>query len=473
MKSINEIEFIELLISNNHDEHFNYLVEINNSLDIELSNVTNSNKFINCKFQGKRMNFSNLLADVNDEIQHTFIFDHCEILNDVYFKNCSLAELNFINISKPIKNLHLAPKKLGYFKFECKEDLEQEISNEINITVHNCEILNYLDFLHLKSSGKLHIYSCVINRLKIHDSSFDRVDIEKSKFTSDFQFTLNNIKDSYFKYNEFEKSNFSLTDFGMDSEFRNNDFKGTALFERLKNESKTRLKFKSCNFIKYAYFNKSNLYNLRIDTSKFQETASFQELQLNSVFIDRTIFEKPVFFDDIEISNFRNCNKKTLRNIKQQLLRADNKIDYDKFRVHELNSYKNELQRQLANGKKGGRNKLHSDLWILRIGTFFSNNGTDWQKAVGRTLFVAILFYSVFYALHNFSREINLTNPSNYNEYFIGLFRYFLITDFHNPLVSEREYLEKAWEWIPFIVGKILIGIGLYEILVSFRKFKK
>ena len=239
-------------------------------------------------------------------------------------------------------------------------------------------------------------------------------------------------------------------------------------------------KFKNCkftgkrvDFMKYTYFNKSTLYDLHIDTSKFQEFTSFQELELNSIFLDRTIFEKPAFFDDIEIFRFSKCNKRTLRNIKQQLLRTDNKIDYDNFRAHELNSYKEELKKNIKTKPKANRKKLRRDLTILRVNSFFSNNGTDWVKAIKRTLFVAILFYSIFYGIHNSEREIDLFNKSGYSEYFIGLFRYFLLTDFHNPLVNSREYLVNVWEWIPFIFGKILIAIGIYEILVSFRKFRK
>jgi hypothetical protein len=473
MEEINEQRFKELLASTEISEHNDLLVNIENVTNVNLNEVTLSNKFKNCKFTGKRVDFMNLSLDDNSELIHFFSFDNCEFENDVYFKDCALQELRFLNISKSVKNLHLAPKKLGYFTFECSENLEQEILNEINITIQRCEIVNYLDFLHLKSSGNLMITGCEIKRVKIHDCAFKRVDIDKSKFSTDFQFTLNVVENSYIKNNEFEKSNFSLTNFGLNADFRFNDFKSTALFEKLKNDNRTGVKFKSCNFFKYAHFNKSKLYELHIDTSKFQEFASFQDLELNYIFLDRTIFEKSAFFDDIEIHRFDKCNKRTLRNIKQQLLRADNKIDYDNFRAHELNSYKDELTKNIKSKPKANRKKLRRDLTILRVNSFFSNNGTDWFKAIKRTLFVAILLYSIFYAIHYYERKIDLLNTSAYNEYFIGLFRYLLITDFHNPLVKSREYLECVWEWIPFIFGKILIAIGIYEILVSFRKFSK
>lgn len=473
MEELNEIDFLELLSSTQISEYSDLIINFENITNINLNEVTLSNKFKNCKFTGKRVDFMNLSITEESDLTHFFSFDDCEFENDIYFKDCFLQELKFFNISKSIKKLHLAPKKIGYFTFKCAESLKREILNEINITIHNCEIVNFLDFLHLKSTGNLLITGCKIKRVKIHDCKFNRIDIDHNNFATDFQFTLNTVEDAYIKYNEFEKCNFSLTDFGLSANFKFNDFKSTALFEKLKNENRTGVKLESCNFFKYAHFNKSKLYKLHIDTSKFQEFASFQDLELNSIFLDRTIFEKSAFFDDIEIHRFTKCNKRTLRNVKQQLLRADNKIDYDNFRAHELNSYKEELKTKIKLKPKANRKKLRRDLAILKVNSFYSSNGTDWVKAIKRTLFVALLFYSIFYGIHNLEREIDLLNTSGYSEYFIGLFRYFLLTDFHNPLVQSREYLTSVWEWIPFVFGKILIGIGIYEILVSFRKFKR
>nr|WP_321236183.1 hypothetical protein [uncultured Psychroserpens sp.] len=473
MEEINEKEFIELLTSEQHSEHLNLIINFENATTVDLFKITLSNRFINCKFIGKRLDFLNMSLSADSDPMHYFHFEACEFQNEIYFKECFLRELRFSKISREVNMLHIAPIKLGFLTFECAESIEAEALNNINIVIHDCEIEHYLDFLHLKSSGSLFINDCNIKQVKIHDCTFKRIDITHNQFSNEFQFTLNEISDSFIEQNNFEKSNFSLTDFGFKAKFESNEFKDTALFQKLKNEYRTDLEIKDCNFYKYTDFNNSKLYELRIDKSKFQEFVSFQELELNSIFLDRTIFEKPAFFDDIEILRFNNCNKRTLRNIKQQLLRSDNKIDYDSFRSHELNSYKEELKKKIKLKPNVNKRKLRRDLSILRVNTFFSNNGTDWVKALKRTVIVALVFYSVFFILHNSHRELDLFNISNYNEYFIGLFRYFLITDFHNPLTNKSEYLSSVLEWIPFILGKILIAIGIYEILVSFRKFKK
>lgn len=473
MVEINEINFLELLSSTEVSEYSDLIINFENVTYINLNDITILNKFKNCKFRGERVDFMNLSLSEESDLTHFFSFDNCEFENDVYFKSCFLQQIKFFNISKSIKKLHLAPEKLGYFSFECVESLSEEILNEINIIIHNCKAVRVLDFLHLKSKGSLLISGCEIENVKIHDCKFERVDIDYNNFSREFQFTLNSVENAFIKYNEFEKSNFSFTDFGLSTDFKFNDFRSVALFEKLKNLNRTSVKFKSCNFLKYVHFDESELYKLHIDTSKFQEYASFQDIKLNSIFLDRTIFEKSAFFDDIEIHKISKCNKRTLRNIKQQLLRTDNKIDYDNFRVYELNSFKEELKEKIRLRSNINRKKLLRDLTILRINSFYSNNGTDWVKAIKRTLLVAVLFYSIFYGVYNSERKIVLTSLSAYSEYFIGLFRYFLLTDFHNPLVQSKEYLISVYEWIPFIVGKILIAIGIYEILVSFRKFKK
>ncbi|RKS42524.1 hypothetical protein BC962_3249 [Gillisia mitskevichiae] len=470
MRTLNEKDLFDILADEEREDHNNLIFVISQSTNYDLSKVSSFNRFSNCKFEGERIDFSNWSVTADSDLQPSFHFKNCELFNAIYFKDCFVQELNFSEISGTIKNLHLASMKIGFFHFQGEKKPEQQIFDEINLTINNCEIEYNIDFLNLKSKGNLLILESKIELLKIHNSTFERIDIDKNKFKNEFQFTSNVMRNSYFKNNVFQKSNFSLTDFGLDSEFSSNDFEGTALFEKLKNENRTRVKFKSCNFFKYTYFNNSKLYELNIETSKFQEIVSFQELELNSVIIDKTIFEKPAFFDDIQIHNFSKCNKRTLRNIKQQLLRADNKIDYDNFRAHELSSYKEELKIKLKRKKGYNRRKIRRDLSILKVNTFFSNNGTDWVRALKRTIFVAVFFYSILYIIYNSSRQFDL---SGYNEYLTGLFRYFLLTDFHNPFVVDKVYFLSIWQWIPFVIGKIFIAIGIYEILVSFRKFRK
>lgn len=117
MEEINEIDFLELLSSTQISEHNGLIINFESVTNINLNDVTLSNKFKNCKFTGKRVDFTNLGLTEKSDLTHFFSFDDCEFENDIFFKDCLVREIKFFNISKPIKNLHLAPKKLGYFTF--------------------------------------------------------------------------------------------------------------------------------------------------------------------------------------------------------------------------------------------------------------------------------------------------------------------------------------------------------------------
>jgi len=167
------------------------------------------------------------------------------------------------------------------------------------------------------------------------------------------------------------------------------------------------------------------------------------------------------------IKYISKCDIKTIRNIKHQLLRSNNLIDFEKFRSYELNSYKNLLKKK---NKKWFNNK---DAFILTISSFYSDNGLNWLKAVKNTIIVALFFYSILFCIHYFQTNYILLNTENYKIFFNGFFRFFILTDFYSPFEIKKIYINTPLEWIIFILGKIFIGIGIYEIIKSFRKYKK
>jgi hypothetical protein len=429
-------------------------------------------------FRGRKIEFRDLSIRSENEYENLIYLDFkdCKFNNEVRFYESYFQNITFINceILELIKITDCNVNKIILDKINIDLKLNENENKTLIILDHN--ILNIrLKLIDVKNINEVRLTKLeVLGKLKFQNCQLGKIELTFSKFKNDFEFLdVNLLSESKFLNNIFNKTDYNNTDFGLSAKFKNNDFEGTTLFENTKNLDKTSLTFKSCKFIKYAYFNNSKIKHLSFDTTKFIEFSSFQDTVFETINIDRTVFDSPAFFDDIEIIKFSKCNKRTLRNIKQQLLRADNKIDYNNFRAHELNSYREELKKNIKLNPKANRKKLRRDLSILRINSFYSNNGADWVKAFKRTLFVSFLFYSIFYIIHNFDRQIDLGRASGYSEYFIGLFRYFLLTDFHNPLVNTREYLTNMLEWIPFILGKIFIGIGIYEILISFRKFKR
>ena len=189
MQTLNEKDLFDILADEEREDHNNLIFVISQSTNYDLSKVSSFNRFSNCKFEGERIDFSNWSVTADSDLQPSFHFKNCELFNAIYFKDCFVQELNFSEISGTIKNLHLASMKIGFFHFQSEKNPEQQIFNEINLTINNCEIEYNIDFLNLKSKGNLLILDSKIELLKIHNSTFERIDIDKNKFKNEFQFT--------------------------------------------------------------------------------------------------------------------------------------------------------------------------------------------------------------------------------------------------------------------------------------------
>ncbi|WP_026714791.1 hypothetical protein [Flavobacterium daejeonense] len=87
-------------------------------------------------------------------------------------------------------------------------------------------------------------------------------------------------------------------------------------------------------------------------------------------------------------------------------------------------------------------------------------------------------YYLDLVLLHFFSSLKTLTshlNLSNWADFIYGYFRFFLITDFKNEYYQEGDNILKFncfLSLVPFIIGKIAVAFGIYEMIQSFRKFK-
>jgi len=404
------------------------------------------------------------LVENKKENIHYFSFNNCSFNNEIYFVGCHLQEIRFTDCSFS-KSLNITGCNINEFRLD---KIKLDRKDKTFIALNNSDINRYCSFTNIK-----HLYKFLLNRtnfqfVKSHDFVIDNLDITNCTFEKTFQFTENTIKDKgYFKYNTFEKTNFFNSDFGKYSEFRDNDFNGTALFNNVKDLQKTELKFRSCKFSKYAYFNNAELNHLNLDTSKFIEFSSFQDTIFETIFIDRTVFENLTFFDDIKIKKIIECNRRTIRNIKQQLLRSDNNIDYDVFKSYELQAHRLEI------AKKSKFYRLNKDWIILKVGAHFSSNGLSWSRAVLWTFLWSMTLYSIFYWHYYSNFGIENLDLSKYDKFLVGYFRYLIPTDFYNPFESNRIFLNNPMDWLLLIIGKIVIAIGLFEIIKSFRKFKK
>lgn len=468
MIEINDYEDFIKLLKSTQIEHNNYHFNFTElPVNINIAEMTLKNKFINCKFSGKRIDFLDLRID-NKIHEHIFVFDDCEILSEIYFKDCYLQEISFNNCKKTLKSITITPTEILYLSISGVKNYE--IQN-INFTIQKTKILKHFYCDNINSSGGFNFIESNVPYFRFNINTFASLNIEESIFTEGFSLGKCTTNGAYISKNTFTKGYFEETHFGLKTTFKDNIFNGLTNFNKIKNDVKTHLEFLHCDFFGKTYFNNAKLYKLELIDSKFYDVSSFQDTTFTYCKIDRVIFEKNALFDNIEILFINRLDKKTVRNIKQQLNKTDNIIDYDKFKIYELNSHKIELfQKFKQNNKLKEKISIALDYTILWIGSVYSRNGRNWFRAVNITLIVAMLFYVLTFVSENYKYSFSI---SEYNDFLNGFFRFLVVTDYYNPIIKEREYLQNFSSWIPFLLGKIFISIGIYETVVSFRKFKK
>jgi hypothetical protein len=317
-----------------------------------------------------------------------------------------------------------------------------------------------------------------IRETKYNICEISNCEILNGSFHSNTFYMPFNFKNNILKYNAkysghtfinniFQKSYFSNSNFGNNAEFRDCDFLGTTLFDNI---NSTKQEFNSCKFTGYTHFSNSKILNLSIQYSSFDKPVSFREAEFENIKLSDVKFEKGAYFDDIKIKNVENGSyiktnntysikewKHTLRIIKQELQKTENKIDFNRFRNYELAVHYKELN-LFKNFKDT------SILWATK----WSSNFGNWFWSLGFTILSGLFWYMILYRIEN----SGTFNYEKTNEFFVGAFRFFLVTDFYNPLENDRTYLENGWSWLIFILGKIFIAFGIYEMIQSFRKFK-
>ncbi|MCD8403559.1 hypothetical protein [Tenacibaculum finnmarkense] len=459
METIDGFELKELIEKKGRVE--NRIIKLDSILDIRYSD-SNIIGFINCHFFGSSIQFV-FFKSKNDEASR-IVFTDCTFNNDsLEFiccekrdSVCFMGETNIKNyLSFDGCNLYLL-----YFEKKCKIE---------TLNIHRSEIIKKFT-INKNSIKKLSINNTDFKgKVEILDSTFNSASISNLTCSNVFNFNKNEIKNNLDITNvTFQKFNFYENKFSEEEEncqmkFLDNTFKGKSYLSNWK-ALNTDLIIQNCDFKKSTRFNNSSFKSLKLEETTFNDICSFQDTEFYNVIIDRTSFDKTAYFDDILISDIENCDRKTLRNIKHELQRSNNKIDLDKFKASEINAYRKELKKD----KKYCYNNI--DVFILDVGYWFSKNGTNWFRALLVSLLGSFIFYALFFWISVGDFGFGNFDFSELCFFMNGFTKFLIPTNIYNPLIDKTFVI--GWSWLPFILGKIFLSIGIYEIIVSFRKFK-
>ena len=431
-----------------------YGVNITTDIDIFNSDLSRLEwlRFDNCIFEEIS------LYDITNI--RRIIFHNCTF-NNINLTRCEIEEIQFSFI-KYMKNLSIL-----YGRFDTIRIDSNNLPINSNIEIDETAIFQLLDCSNLYiKEGQFTLGT----RYKPEDSKINfRSDFDNSKIdiinfsscifgnTSSFK-NLEINKPSFFIDCAFKKVLFQGSNMGNNAFFKNCTFEFNSNFKDCKDLTSI-TEFISCSFNGYSHLNNSKFNHLVIQQCTFEKKLSLDLVEVNTIKLYQNTFEDCVYFDNIKINKIEDCDIKTIRTIKQELQKAENRIDFNRFRNYELIAHYKELS--FKNNFK--------DKFILGA-TKLSSNFGSWTWAFWFTVLSGLLCYSILYRIENSS----IYNPEKINEFFVGAFRFFLVTDFHNPMREEspKAYLTSGWSWLIFILGKIFIAFGIYEMIQSFRKFK-
>ncbi|KAF2511997.1 hypothetical protein EYY60_07050 [Flavobacterium zhairuonense] len=487
MTEISGEEFKKRLESK--EKHFiDLIVNIEEKIILKTQSLNIALTFKNIIFQGELLVFHD--RDSEAPFNRFSIFDNCTFLSDITFTSSTFKYLKFISCKINNQFFQIINCKIKDLSFEENYENITSIIPTIVESAHlkinggfikniNIENINFnYGSLSISNLNQTESFSIV-------RSTLNNVIFTQCAFNNYFSYIRNNVSSKpnqlFFNHCSFSISSFFETKLNDNTHFNHCTFNNAISFQDINNQINGDFKFTICDFHKFSDFDKLKIHKLRFEKTKFHDFVSFQDTYFDIIEIDKTNFEKGAFFDDIQIKKINDCDRRTIRTIKQQLQKAENKIDYSRFRVYEFNAYREDIKKKLKEFKQDKDHlnhrvrepiQLKRDAFILWISDIVSEYGTDWKRALKFTLYSGLILYFLFFVLENYEYKIALFDWENFTRFTSGLFRFFVVTDFFNPLENNRTYLTNPVSWLIFIFGKIVIAFGIYEMIQAFRKFK-
>jgi len=336
METITGEEFKKKLESLESNSFENYIVICSSILQLDFSEIIWKVYLENIIFSGQSIIFK---YD-NPKYQNQEIsFKNCTFHNKIIFQKCKLYSVRFENtmiksdfkiLNSEIKDLSMASLYADNLEFSIKETkFEQFLMFDCNFTS------SLIDIYSITTETLFGIYNCTLYQVKIYYSVFSQ------NFDYSNNQTLENGKETFFNC-RFTNASFSSTTFSNMVSISNSVFEDKTSFATIENrEAKFTISNSTINH--ECYFDRADIKNLHITNTKFNKDVSFQGAKFDTIRLKKLIFTDIVFFDEVEIRKVFECDRNTLRTIKQQLQKAENKIDYNRFRSYELTAYYNEL----------------------------------------------------------------------------------------------------------------------------------
>ncbi|MBP1222637.1 hypothetical protein [Flavobacterium sp. 1355] len=430
--------------------------------------------FENCKFS---MNF-----DVSSIVAPNLKFENCTFEKSLIFNYCDISYLTFL-------------------KNECSNGIQfnagiirilliEPLSDKTQFTLIGKFL--FINSLTVKSNTGITLVSksCIINQINLsgYFNTSSRLDFNSILNKQIYLDEMNNDGKIYFSnitaaaIEAFKQNSISeyIESFAV---FRSNNIKYEQKQVRALDKNLTivdlikgyhsLIEFKK--FIEQNYYNDFLLWE-SYPTYKFKITNSsagileFKNIQFENYDIEL----KNSDLNSLKLINSKiphilyRDNYLNYYNVYNDLYTSANKQSNTKDKVYYYRISQHFLLQHLR--FEDSKPKDYGSIITIIVSGLYSNHGTNWLKAIFITILVSFIFFLLFInTIEGISLSLDKTGASFFIENLLPYFPQFL-----NPL-HKIEFMEKSgtltsWSGLIDLLGRIFTGIGVFEMIRSFRK---
>nr|WP_320058224.1 pentapeptide repeat-containing protein [uncultured Bacteroides sp.] len=438
--------------------------------DLFTSSITGFS-FRNCLFNGNVD-----LSLTNEELK----YGQSNIIDQkIAFKGCTFEKEVSFNSYTFKKKFTLEKCK---FKQEC--DLENNIFEQ-EIRLCGTEFQAQVKFCG-STFNTMTLFTPNKDRVKSKDSvsiSDSGSDDDRVKFGGDVSFSGSTFSDARFWKLTFEGDVHLIdTKFNCPVYFNNSKFNGTLRLGKMGTIGKTMIK-------QPFYLNGATIKELQIHEYIFENLLSVDEARIEDVTIRNSLFSHFISLSGAEIKNTKD--EYTARTLKNEAVKGGNNPVALKMKAMELNHYYKSIKCPLKLPKKllsffsNLKKLLSKRLFLSAVCAFlaalgkyiaekvplllmkWSNGyGTKWIRALGFILCSTFFFFSIFVVLRD---GIGDTFIWCNIKYLKEALTFVLLFDSS----KEIESIQTVWQMLFFLLGKIFVAYGIYQLIAAFRKHSK
>lgn len=401
--------------------------------------------FMGTTFEGNSVSlhlcvFENWCRFNNASFPMTVRIEQCQFNSLLDFENAQFS--NIVNICNSkfggevvFQDILFQTKNNEKYFFVYKCDFGGKVSLNNNIfdqalSIEESIFNGQIEFKETTINNSLDINQCQINSVMLFSSKSNTYDIKNIRFyhcaiNGEIYFEGANIDDCEVKFSTFSQNG--------------------------------RARFNSCCVIK----------ELRLIESTINGRIDITYSKISKLDMEGTIVPGFINLYETEIKDIGG--RYSARILKDSLYRLNNVIDALLYKSREMQLYKDELKKDLANLKS----KKICDYILLLLNTASNNNGLSWGRGVVFTFSFAFAFFSLI-NYHGIDQtyffEWGWKGWDNFGEVWKNYLNMFYLTDFKDKFDGIK--LNAFGETL-FFVSKIFIGYGVYQTISAFRKYGK